>query len=191
MNPDPSEHSGTRSLYASIQGVLAGRRWIPVPAQNKVPALIIAGILSIAAFWPSEPPSNDEIWAYRIGYGMGQTCRSNGGPDDPAEVAKGMSGMSGDEYDMFESGFTHGRKGRSAKYDAPESFERFSQPEFPSSADMAREFAEAHGYEVDQEPVNETPTPTQGDPSAAGDYIMDSLYGDSPSKPSQPEEKPR
>ncbi len=191
MHPDPTEPSGTRSIYATIQGIVARRRWVLILTRYKVPALVITGVLSIAALWPSETPSNDEIWAYRIGYGMGKTCRSNGGPDDPAEVAKGMGGMSGDEYEMFEAGFTHGRKGRSAKFDAPESFERFSQPEFPSSAEMAREFAEVHGYEVDQEPVNETPTPTQGETSATGDYIMDSLYGDSPSKPSPPEEKSR
>jgi hypothetical protein len=123
---------------------------------------------------------------------MGKTATNHGGPNDPEEIAAGMGGMSDDEYNMFESGFKDGRKGRSAKYEAPTSYDRVSQPEFPTSGEMAREFAEVHGYDASgNSSGSDAPAPDAEETSPTGDYIMNSLYGDSPSKPSDSKERAR
>lgn len=158
MTPPPSPSTPQQTFFAKIRHAI---HRVPIPMsvkKRKWIALMTAGLLLAAIFWFQRTPSNEELIAYRMGYGMGQVLRADGGKVDPDGLAAEM-GINADERDMFEDGFTDGRKGRKARYDAPL---RVGQP------------GEGGAYV-------EPPSLEENQPeSPAGDYAINSLYGEAP-----------
>jgi hypothetical protein len=171
MSTQPSNPPPAESIFARLQVI---SRQIQLPkslAEHKWALLMAAGILLAAVFWLQRTPSKEELWAYRMGYGMGQALRANGGNVDPDELAAEM-GIDANGQDMFEVGFKDGRKGRMARYDAPENF---GQPSEPGAGGA---YVEPPSLEEDQSE------------SAAGDYAINSMYGEAPAKPEPKQETP-
>jgi len=169
MSTQPFNPPPTESISAKLQ-VISPQIQLPKSlVAHKWALLMGVGILLAAVFWLQRTPSKEELWAYRMGYGMGQALRANGGNVDPDELAAEM-GINANEQDMFEAGFSDGRKGRKVRYDAPVNVGQTSEP--------------GDGGAYVEPPSLEENQPE----SAAGDYAINSMYGEAPAKPEPKQE---
>lgn len=159
MNPSPPSSPPDQTIFAKLRHAV-GR--VPIPSslrKSKWIVLMAVGLILATIFWFQRTPSNEELWAYRMGYGMGQSIRAEGGKVDQEDLAAEM-GINADEQDMFADGFKDGRKGRKARYEAPKDIGQSSEPG-------------AGGAYIEPPSLEETQPE-----SPAGDYAINSMYGE-------------
>lgn len=164
MNPPFAPSTPGQTIFARLRHAISR---VPNPSPSKKRkwiVLIAVGLLLAAIFWIQRAPSHEELRAYRMGYGMGQAMWSDGGKVDLDEIAAEM-GIDSGEKDMFEDGFTDGRKRRKPRFETPMPLGQ------PSESGSGSAYLAPPPLEDD-----ETESPT-------GDYAMSPLYGEAPPDP--------